>query len=158
MRKNYLRILLFTLNQSQEMLLKHIPQAYNKFLKGHFGPRQVRTKLMESFPDDRRLSLIYEFRLVCEDQGQCLRNNVFETIWILKCLLMPGTKNKWIQVRIHGQFGIKLMESSVISTLEDVEDLHDELLAIYSKRVTDLNNRNYKPFGKFRFLFVDIHQ
>ena len=113
---------------------------------------------MESFPDEKRLMVTYEFRLVCVDEEQCLRNNVFETLWILKCLLMAEAKNKWIQVRIHGQFGIKLMESSVIATHEDVDELYDEILAVYSKRVTDLNNRNYKPFRKFRFLFINIYK
>ena len=140
------------------MLLKRFPKIYNNFQKEHHGRRQVRTKLMESFPDEKRLMVTYEFRLVCVDEDQCLRNNVFETLWILKCLLMAEAKNKWIQVRIHGQFGIKLMESSVIATHEDVDELYDEILAVYSKRVTDLNNRNYKPFRKFRFLFINIYK
>ena len=138
------------------MLLKRIPKAYNKFQKGHYGVRKVKTKLMESFPDEKRLMLTYEFRLICDDEEKCLRNNVFETLWILKCLLLGDPKNKWIQVRIHGQYGIKLIESSVISTLEDLDELYDELLDIYSKKVTDLNSREYKPFRKFRFLFVNI--
>ena len=109
---------------------------------------------MEKFEDEKRMTLSYEFKPTLE-ANLGLEGNVQLMIHILKQILRASKKNRCLKFKLLGQFGLKLMESSILGSTDEIDGLHAILSIILGQFITDLNGIRYYPFTHYRTIIVD---
>lgn len=139
----------------KNMLCKRIPHRYNAFLR-RSKCLKVRTKIMEKFEDEKRMTITYEYKPTLEAYLG-FEGRVQLVMQVLKLILRASKKNRCLKFKLLAQFGLKLFESPILGSNDDIDGLHPILSNVMGQFITDLNGIQHYPFIHYQTLIVDFY-